>query len=202
MRAWLLTATILAAAAGARADDETFERRGRNVLALEGIAGAASYRRAYPQSGLEPVTQTRFGVLGTMPFSRLGYHRFVVRGFSVGAGLQVSLARFAYYDAANATVWSVAPRLGYAATVAGATALWLRAGPSILYATSTNTSSGQISLAAEAILVVPFSADLAATMMMFVESGVSGRERDDASDTSRPVRLRTIGLNVGAEIAF
>jgi hypothetical protein len=195
-----ITGTVLLLAAAA--SDESFEARGRNVLALEGVAGAASYRVSYPNSGLEPTTTSRFGVLGTVPFSRAGYHRFVLRGLSVGAGVQLTVSELSEHYGRDAIVASFAPRLGYALTLVGRTALWLRGGASILYGARPNSTFGQISLAAEALLVAGLTRDFAATVMVFGETGIAGREVYEQDGTSHPIRLQTTGLSVGVLIAF
>ncbi len=63
-------------------------------------------------------------------------------------------------------------------------------------------SFGQISLGGEAVLVARLHDDFAMTFTTFFETGIAGRERDEANDLSRSIRLRTIGLSLGALIAF
>jgi len=198
----MIAAAILCATTLSHTDDDAFEKRGRDVLMLEGIAGIASHHRAYPGSSTRDQSLTQAGVLGTLPFARFGYHRFFVRGLSLGAAVQATVTELSLHYGRDATVWGIAPRIGYAATIARDTALWLRAGPSILYGSRANITFGQIALGVDATLVVRLVADFALTLTMFIESGVAGREHDEINDVSRPIRLRTMGFTLGALIAF
>lgn len=198
MRAALAAAALLVTTA-ARAD---FERDARNVFVFEGIAGAASYRVSYPESNREPNSVLHTGALGMLPFSRLGYHRFLRHGISVGLGAQFLTARTTLYYDRDSLVFGVAPRLGYSTPISRLVSFWIRVGPGLVYTASETRKTGQWSAAGEAILVFIPARDFGLTATAFLDAGFAGRELIESTNTSRPIRYRTIGLSLGLAMAF
>jgi hypothetical protein len=199
MRAAIVATTLLLAAA-ASADD--FAARGRNVVVVEGLVGVGSYGIDYPDDNSDASTRVHVGVFGMLPFTRLGYHRFIGRGFSLGTGAQFLKATGTLYYDREMTAWGLTPRVGWSTPIASTTSLWLRAGPGLSYLASTATRTGQVSLGAEAILMFIPARDFGVMMVTFVESGVAGREIVESTNTGRAVRLRTLGVALGVAVAF
>ncbi len=181
---------------------DSFAARGSNVIAAEGLAGFATYRSSYPDLDDEPRTRLQLGALGMLPFMRLGYHRFLGHGLSLGTGVQFLKARGNLHYSEETTVWGATPRIGWSTPIAASTAFWLRAGPGVSYITTDATRAGQISLGAEAILVFIPARDLGLMMVAFFESGVAGREIVESTNTGRAIRFRTTGLALGVTVAF
>lgn len=193
-------AAVLLLSASASASD--FASTGRNVFVVEGLAGVGTYRIAYPGDNVEPATRVQVGVFGMMPFTRLGYHRFVGRGISLGTGAQFLKAKGALYYERESTAWGLTPRIGWSTPIASMASFWVRVGPGVGYLTTESTRTGQISLGGEAILVFIPARDFGVMMVTFFESGVAGREIIESTNTGRPVRLQTMGVALGVAIAF
>lgn len=201
MRAVIVLATLLVTATAA-ADDDAFERNGRNVFVFEGIAGVATLTRDYVNAGLPPQTTTQAGGLGMVPFSRLGYHRFLGHAISLGLGGQIVSTRLSPWFDRPTTVYGLTPRAGWSTPITRAVSVWLRAGPGVVYMKSEGSSTGQISLGGEAILVIIPARDFGLTLAIFYERGLAGREVIDSTNTSFAVRYSTLGLGLGVAIAF
>jgi hypothetical protein len=193
---------LLAALLVATPADDAFERRGRNVFVLEGIAGFANFRRAYPESPDEPESIDQFGALGMVPFTRVGYHRFVANRLSLGVGAQALATDGSLWFGRSTTLFNLSPRVGYSLSFSRVTSLWLRVGPGLQYATTKVTREGQLSVGGEATLVVIPAHDFGMTLEAFYDTGFAGREVVDADGTSRALRYRKMGLALGAVIAF
>lgn len=179
-----------------------FESTGHNAVTVEGLAGVAESRAWYPDLADEPRPRVQLGVLGMLPFMRLGYHRFLGHGISLGTGVQfVRLAASLHYDGPT-TVWGASPRVGWSTSIARSASFWLRAGPGLAYLTTDATRAGQLSLGAEAILVFIPARDFGLMMLTYVERGVAGREIVDATNTGRAIRFQTMGVTLGVTLAF
>lgn len=179
-----------------------FESPGRNVVTVEGLAGVATYRASYPDLDDEPRTRVQLGALGMLPFLRLGYHRFLGHGISLGTGVQFVRARGNLHYEEDTTVWGASTRVGWSTPIARGTSFWLRAGPGLSYLTTDETRAGQLSLGAEAILVFIPARDFGLMMLTFVDRGVAGREIVDATNTGRAIRYQAMGVTLGLTVAF
>lgn len=190
----LLAAVLLATPA--------FESPSRNVFAIDGIAGFGSFRRAYPESNDDPLTMNQVGALGMVPFTRLGYHRFVPRGISLGTSVQVLATDGSLWFNRSTVLFNLSPRIGWSTPLSSSVSAWFRVGPGIQYATTKGTREGQLSLGGEAILVIIPAHDLGITFSAFFDSGFAGREVFETTNTSRALRYRSLGIALGAVLAF
>lgn len=182
--------------------DDRFGATGRNVFVVEGLAGLASYRKVHPDDNVERGARVHVGVFGMVPFTRLGYHRFVGRSISLGLGAQFLKTDASFYYGNDATMWGLSPRVGWSVPIASTAAFWLRAGLGLTSAKGEGTRSGQISLGGEAILVVHPARDFAIMMVTFIERGIAGREIVDSTNTGRAVRFHMLGVALGVAVAF
>lgn len=191
-----------AAADSAAAEDDAFERKARNVFVFEGIAGVATHTREYINSNTQPQTVTQVGGLGMVPFSRLGYHRFLPHAISLGLGGQLVATRLSPWFDRPTTIFGLTPRVGWSTPISHAVSVWLRAGPGLVYLKSEGAATGQLSLGGEAILVIIPAHDFGITLAIFYERGIAGREVIESTNTSFPVRYSSLGLGLGLAIAF
>lgn len=179
-----------------------FERDGHNVFVFEGIAGVGTHTREYPELNIEPQTGTQAGVLGMIPFSRLGYHRFLRYGVSLGAGAQIASVRESLWFDRDTNIYGLMPRVGWSTPLTGAVSAWLRGGPGIVYMKSEGITTGQLTLGGEAMLMLIPSRDFGVSLAVFYERGFAGREVIEATNTSRRVRYTSLGVSLGVAIAF
>lgn len=175
-------AAVLAAPRLAAAQDAApFGERSPWVLTADGIAGYAvehvSVESQSSGSGITfsgPDEDTKYAgfLAGTTLVPRIGLHRFLGGGLSVGAGIHYSTI-----SASDMTWFAFAPRVGYAIPVGPTTAIWLRGGVTYL---SQSVQNGQFSLwsldpAAEALVVLAPTPHFGVTIGPFVELGATGK---------------------------
>jgi hypothetical protein len=185
-----LLAGAIAVAAGARAQEPGFSRRAPNVVALDNLAGVANWRRQVESAGTTSVQiessvgeSTQGGILfyggSAGPATRLGYHRFVGHGVSLGIGLHYA----SYSLGASLSTFAAAPRLGLAFPFSELAAIWARAGVTYVRtgmdAIVVKQTSNEMLAGGELLLVLTPAPNVGITIGPTAELGVFGRERVD-----------------------
>lgn len=215
----------------AAAETENIGNQGQFVISAERLTGFYIDKLTATVSGQDSTTTlTRFGLLTNttggpggaiqgVPVSapssqpRLGFDYLVTDGISVGGSLFYSHnsgsvdAGGNSQDQGSISTFFINPRVGYAYAFDETFGIWPRAG--FAYSSSSysppsgsggSLSSSQLTLEADAF-ISPIE-HVAILVGPFVDIGVGGSLKDDASNTSIDTKLTTFGLTAGLGAYF
>jgi hypothetical protein len=205
-------ASSLAARSSRAQDALPFSERAQNVIVLDNLGGfvhTSSKAQDQRASGANVA-----GQFATTPLARIGYHRFLTGGLSLGAGLIYSYEKvdLSSIGGAGNTTFGIAPRVGYAIPASASTAFWLRAGFTYVHGSADNSDSTtwQLMPAAEAFLVLTPVSHFGVTLGPFIEYGVVGKQSSCGNNfvvgpgggttstcTDRDLNVLYVGLSIG-----
>ncbi len=185
----MASAVVLMALAGrASAQEPAFGDQGHVAISAERLFGYEHSKRTQTIAGMDTSTTNNSFSLLTNPagtvsgygWPRVGVDAFVVRGLSVGGAL--GFFYLAPEMGSNSTVFLVAPRIGYAATLASGLAIWPRIG--ITYWNISSDSSTSPSFSAFALTIeAPLAIQLAPRVQLLIGPAVDVGLGGSASQT-------------------
>lgn len=182
------TIALVTAAQSAWSQEKTFGYRDSNAVTIENLF-AVGYTRITQRTESQGVTTDShtgiFGVGVQGPFqafypdamARIGYHRFVVPGLSVGIVAT-------YLDTGvHFTTYVLAPRIGYAISVGEDTSLWLRGGVNYGHTTISQVGSKEkmwtLMAAGDILFVQGLAPHVAIMFGGIAEYGFAGKQSQE-----------------------
>ncbi len=175
-----------------------FGERHRTIFSIENVGGFLHVQERLPDQSLSSGVN-HFGTFVVAPTSRVGIHRVVGKGFTLGTGF--TLGDFTDHGTnASLTIWALAPRVGYVAPLGTHASLWLRGGLTYFHASARSADYWQVAPAAEVFLVLTPFDHFGVMLGLVAEVGVAGKRELPGSYPSMSAseyRYSTYGLSLG-----